>query len=125
MNIEINNIWLARSLHKLLHILKYQTINEDAFTPHAAELSNTILDQIIKFYIEEANEDEVNLWHEWRKLDKSRLEYNIIVEKLNEEKIFTKNLSYEQKKEIVEIFSSPFEVCSELEQELINIISEV
>lgn len=124
MNIEINNIWLVRSLHKLLHILKYQTVHDDAFTPHSAELSNIVLDQIVRFYIEEANEEEVTLWENWRKLDKSKSEYNVIIKKLNDEKVFTKDLSFEQKKEIVNIFTSPFEVSNELQEELIEILSE-
>ncbi len=124
MIFKVDDIWLARSLHKLLHTLKFHVVEDDSFTSHSSQLSNIILDGIIKYYIDSRNEEEVKMWQKWRVLGKDRMEFKVIVNQLKKEKGYIEKLKYDEKIEVLKDFYSPFKISRELELELLDIVSE-
>jgi hypothetical protein len=121
--LEITNYYQLLALHRTIVEAKFNKNIKDTdiyTSPIISELANKIIEQIIEYHQKSGEVFEANNWKNWRYIDSSRLEWDVIVKRIAEINIWN-DISENEKLEFISILASPFLLNSENLESLLNL----
>lgn len=121
--LEIQDYNELMALHKLLMERHYKLefhSDELIGSSYLADLSNRVLDNLIKYDEEKGGPERTQSWKRWRALDSTRPEWSMLLQRLKGIGKWWRRQSVDEKKNYILILLSPYTVTLEQLNELVT-----
>lgn len=124
--LKSNSIHEIIGLHNILHKSKFYENLDDLYSQFGALWSNQLVDTIIEYYISNEDLASVESWRNWRILSFDKLEYTVIINKLNSLNQYLKDnqilLSDEERVKTIRNIASPFIINDDMLQIFLSLL---
>jgi len=118
LNINLESVYAAKALHKAIMQAKFTKDADPSLSgsPHLASVANVLVEKMI----ESCPEEE---WGQWRKIDQTRAEWQLIVERIQTSRLWP-TWSLGEKNKFIDLLIAPLTITEELRSELLSLRHE-
>lgn len=115
------------ALHKALLEAKFNSMPNDlliAGSPYVAQIANQVIETVIQLETAKGDANAEGKWKEWRRINPSRREWQVAIDRVKETKDTWMRWSNEEKASYVRVVLSPFTIEEHLLKTFISQVEE-